>query len=121
MTALVNLNRSFYMSTTTVVQTGGSKQVLDYLSPKYKNIRYKLPINQTITIGAHDQANAPGIAHRIYGDKSYWWVVCMFNGIINPVTELEPGTVIMLPSLNDINALLSEEPSDNSGISTVVI
>ena len=31
----------------------------------------------------------------------------MYNGIINPITDLKPGKVLQLPNLEDINALLS--------------
>jgi hypothetical protein len=110
------------MSTTTTQTNVATSQSLDYLSPRYKNIAFKIPATQKYTVGDHDQANAPGIAYNIYGDKGYWWVICMYNGIIDPVTELVPGTVLELPSINDINSVLSQDTaSETSGISTVIV
>lgn len=38
------------------------------------------------------------IAYRCWGRTDLWWVVCDYSDIACPV-ELEPGTVLRLPSL----------------------
>jgi hypothetical protein len=71
MTTLIDLNRITYMS------VGGSikKPVLNYLSAKYKNIRFLLQARTSYLVTSSDAANLPGIAFRVYGDRDYWWVM----------------------------------------------
>ena len=102
---ILNLNRTAYLA------LGGSKQMpaLDYLSPKYLNLRYLLPPAKIYNIDASDRANAPGIAFSFYGSVDYWWVVCMYNGIMDPITQLAPGKTLQLPSLaNQLEGLLAD-------------
>jgi hypothetical protein len=101
----LDLHRSAYLT------VGGTTKnpYRDYLSPKYLNIKYLLPASKSYIVDASDQANAPGIAFKFYGSVDYWWVVCMYNGILDPITEFKPGLVLQLPSLSSVNAFLSAQ------------
>jgi hypothetical protein len=112
MSAFINLNRATYL------KAGLDPSRLNYLSAKYKNIKYRLIPKQQYVVTHVDTANAPGLAHSIYGDKSYWWILCMFNGILNPISEIAPGTVLRLPSLVDINNYLTSQ--DTTIVNTTV-
>jgi len=114
MANILDLNRASYL------QTGGTtkKPYLDYLSPKYLNIKFQLPASKNYIVDGSDRANAPGIAFNFYGDRDYWWIVCMYNGIIDPITEFSPGTVLQLPSLADVNTFLSSQ--DPQQLSTLI-
>jgi hypothetical protein len=104
-TSILDLNRSSYL------RLGGTpkRPGVDYLSAKYKNIKFTLTPKQSYTVSNSDMANAPGIAFSVYGDADYWWVICLFNGILNPITDFKPGMVLQLPTLADINAFLSSQ------------
>lgn len=112
---LIDLNRKTY------VQTGGPEgsPVLDYLSAKYLNVKFLLRARDTYLVTSSDACNLPGIAHKVYGDKNYWWVIGLYNGIVFPETDLIPGTVLQLPALSDINALFSQQ--DSATLTNVVI
>jgi hypothetical protein len=114
MSTLVDLKRITYL------EVGGSSKNprFNYLSAKYKNIRHLLPAVNTYVVTSADVANLPGIAHNVYRDKDYWWVIGLYNGIIFPETDLVPGMVLQLPSLSDINALLA---SEEQGLTNVTI
>jgi hypothetical protein len=103
MSTLVDLNRRSYL------RVGGTLKhpIVSYLSARYKNLRQQLPADTLYMVTLADTANAPGIAFNVYGDRFYWWVVCFYNGIINPISDLKPGVLLELPNLEDINALLS--------------
>lgn len=114
MSTAISLNRRNYTKL-------GNNLSLDYLSAKYKNIKQILKPTQSYTLTSSDAANAPGIAFTVYGDVNYWWVVCLYNGILDPISGLEPGVVLQLPSLADINALLSSQDDLQLTNSTVTI
>jgi len=41
------------------------------------------------------------LAHRYLGRADLWWVICDYNGIFFPL-ELEPGTVLRIPSTDRV-------------------
>lgn len=112
---LIDLNRTTYL------EAGGvdGAPVLDYLSAKYKNLKFLLRARDTYLVTSSDACNLPGIAHKVYGDKNYWWVIGLYNGIIFPELDLTPGTTLQLPALADINALFSAQ--DANALTNVVI
>jgi hypothetical protein len=117
MGTLIDLRRVTYMKVST-------QKTLNYMSAKYKNIKFLLEPQDSYQITSSDASNLPGLAHKFYGDKGYWWIIGLYNGILDPVTDLVPGTVIQLPSLTDINNLLStggDTASDGTTDNLVVI
>lgn len=102
MSTFVDLNRATYLKP-------GRGNRLNYLSSLYKNIRFQIQAVQVYTLTQSDTANAPGLAFRFYGDVGYWWVICLFNGIIDPIEELVPGRTLQLPSIADVNAFLTAQ------------
>lgn len=114
MTTVLNLNRSAYLS------RGTDTKSLDYLTAKYLNIRYIVPARESFVVTQADNANSPGIAFDYYGSADYWWIICMFNGILDPVEDLTPGRVLQLPSLADINAFLSLKETEGQDLTTTI-
>lgn len=102
---ILDLNRATYLA----VGGPSKRPYLDYLSPKYLNMQYQVAASKNYNVDQSDQANAPGIAFNFYGSTDYWWVVCMYNGILDPITEFTPGRVLQLPTLADVNAFLSAQ------------
>ncbi len=114
MSAFINLNRATYLKGSV------DPSRLNYLSAKYKNIKFLLTPKQQYVVTHVDVANAPGLAHAIYGDKGYWWILCLFNGILDPISQVSPGTTLRLPSLVDINNFLTSQDTTITN-STVTI
>ena len=42
------------------------------------------------------------ISYRIYGTIDYWWLICMINGIQNPLKDMVVGALLEIPSVLDI-------------------
>ena len=38
------------------------------------------------------------LAYRFYGDQRLWWVICVKNGWDQPLTSMNPGEEITIPS-----------------------
>lgn len=114
MSTVLNLNRSAYLS------AGVSPKTLSYLSAKYLNIRYILPATDVFVVNQAYVANAPGVAFEYYGSQDYWWIVCMFNGILDPIEDLTPGRTLQLPRLTDINAFLSLKETEDQELTVTI-
>ena len=52
------------------------------------------------TVRAIDIARPDLIAYRYYEDVTLWWVIAIYNGIQNPITDMEVGDVLAIPHRN---------------------
>jgi len=113
MSSFVDLNRASYLK-------DGTEDRLNYMSAHYLNIKFLVPPSFVYVVKISDVANAPGIAFNVYGDRGYWWIVCLYNGILEPISAFKPGTSLQLPSLSDINLFLTtQEQADGSNVITI--
>lgn len=37
-----------------------------------------------------------------YGDTGLWWIICQYNGILNPIDELIEGKILLVPTFDRI-------------------
>ena len=43
------------------------------------------------------------IAYKYWGIADLYYIICDWNDIFNPLVDLEPGTVLTLPSFNKVS------------------
>jgi hypothetical protein len=43
------------------------------------------------------------LAHAFYGDVGLWWVICQYNGILDPDVELVTGRQLLMPSQSKLD------------------
>jgi hypothetical protein len=55
------------------------------------------------------------IASKAYNNPDLWWIIYEFNGIRDPIFELQVGDVLRIPSLERINDALLNLESLTSG------
>lgn len=48
------------------------------------------------------------ISYKFYKTIKLWWLICKFNDIKNPFTELIPGKYIKIPDENLVKTILNE-------------
>jgi len=52
-----------------------------------------------------DEDSRPDLlSYRIYGDTQYWWILLLYNQIID-VESLVTGTILLYPSISDLESL----------------
>ena len=42
------------------------------------------------------------ISYKNYGTVDFWWIICLVNGIENPLDDLEEGQILKIPNQFDI-------------------
>ena len=42
------------------------------------------------------------ISYKTYGTVRYWWIICLVNGIQNPLSDFVVGNVLKIPNILDI-------------------
>lgn len=102
------------LSRVTYLTTDQEQKHLDFVTARYKNMKWELRAEKLYRVSDRDRANLPGIAHRIYGDVGYWWIIALYNGIIDPINEIVPPLTLLLPSQASINTFLSRTNRSNS-------
>lgn len=48
-----------------------------------------------------NESGRPDIfSKRVYGDDKYWWLICSFNGLMDPIHQFVENTVLKCPSIS---------------------
>ena len=86
-----------------------------YYTPVLLDRYLDIYINRTIPPSSDDKVflitevsyvNRPDtLANDIYGDRSWWWVFGVRNGLEDPIFDLKLGTLLIVPSLTVINGI----------------
>jgi hypothetical protein len=75
----------------------------------YKNLRYAMPVNDTLIVTESDIGNLAGIAFRIYQDTSLWRLILAYNGMQDPIQDMWPGQVLEFPSKSNVIQYLNSQ------------
>lgn len=81
----------------------------DPFKSAYKNLRFNVRMARFITIDSKYQANLPGLAHDVYGDKNYWRAILYANGLSDPINDVVVGVRLGLPDIDSLKAYLSRD------------
>lgn len=53
-------------------------------------------------VNVHDVSQPDLISKKMYDTERFWWVICLFNQIENPLEDIEEGTILKIPSIYDV-------------------
>lgn len=48
-----------------------------------------------------------GISYKFYKTYKLWWLVCKFNGVLNPLEDPKGGTLLKIPSNDLIDTIIT--------------
>ena len=84
----------------TVVTVDGTQE-LDFLwNPLSAFLMDYEPTYYRVT--AVDGMRPDLISYKVYGTVRFWWVICLVNQIDSPLTDIQPGSILTIPSKVDI-------------------
>lgn len=99
----LNLKNSVYNTTNGRYVLGGTTEVTA------NNIQW-----WTKTTVAHDPSDLVYFMEKkyedrpdllgfvFYGDSKLWWIIAQYNNILDPVTELVEGQILLIPTLDRV-------------------
>ena len=95
--------------------------VLDWLDSGYTQL-FRQGFSYVSHMIGQDEEFAPDlISYNAYGATEYWWIIMQFNSIQFPLTQLQAGTIINIPDLNQvIEFLTANNPNSPSTTQTVI-
>lgn len=88
-----------------------SETLPDWLSAQYIDLHERVLEYSLYVVTESDIGQPDGIAHKFYGDSSWWWLVCSYNGIVNPVTDMFAGQRLRVPALHQAQMALQSVPN----------
>ena len=91
----------------------------DVFKSGYKNIRFNIQQTQQVQLDSSTAYNLPGLAYQLYGDTSLWYGLMLYNGLSDPLTDIQPGTVLLVPPKSSVLAYLSRQSSSSSNKVTI--
>jgi hypothetical protein len=78
----------------------------DILKCSINNIRFTVPLSQTIVVTASDIADLPGLAARYLGTRFLWYAILHYNGLYDSIADVSVGMTLNIPRLEPLlNAL----------------
>lgn len=58
-----------------------------------------------VVVLVEEENNIELVSQRCYNNPSYWWVICRFNGILNPC-NIPIGLKLRIPNIQQIKSRL---------------
>ena len=85
------------------VETVDGVNELDFLHNALSEFTMEYPVSYYRVSGA-DLMKPDIISYKLYGTVRFWWILMLVNKIDNPLTDIEAGQVLKIPSKLDIYA-----------------
>ena len=66
--------------------------------PSQDDLRY--------VVEKHLEFKLPSIATMFLNDPKLWWIIAQYNNILDPVTEIYEGRVLLIPSKENFKVII---------------
>jgi hypothetical protein len=91
------MNRTLFYD----IETVDGIEELDFMDNSLSGLLFKYePIYYRVV--ETDVMRPDLISYKNYGTVTYWWIVCLVNGVENPLLDIKVGDLYKLPNVIDI-------------------
>lgn len=102
-----NLNNSIFNTKNGRYVIGGTTEVSSFAIESWDATQLPPDESDIVYFVEKKYENKPHILGLVfYGDTGLWWVICQYNGIIDPIDEIVEGRLLLIPTKNRVTALL---------------
>lgn len=84
---------------------------LDPLSAVYCALNRKSFSTSPFTVTQAEAHRPDLVSIKCYGRNDWWFIICQYNGIINPLKELYIGRDLIIPNYNEVDKLFKQGQS----------
>lgn len=110
--AIQTNERRTYCPVISIVNSQGVAELsLDTLSAAYEGLNDQNITYDTFQLTDSEVSQPDAVAYKFYGDSQLWWIICLFNGIVDPYTELQAGVKLKVPRLDEVLLYLTRDDS----------
>lgn len=115
----INLKNSVYNTKNGRYVFGGSTEVsVAALEWWTKNTIKHDPTDLVYFFEKKYEGRPDTLGYVFYGDPGLWWVITQYNSIIDPLTELIEGRILLIPTLERVKAELFSANTTVGGIAS---
>lgn len=100
-------SNSLYLNTSRYVHGGTSETANNRIEWWDRNVFPLDPTDRTYIVENIYDGNPQAISTVFYGDPRYWWFICQFNNVLDPVGEITAGRVLLIPSKDRLELMLT--------------
>ncbi len=111
--------RAQFVPVVTVNTRNGAYQMADWLNTSYLSRVPQLVLQEQYVLQAQDVPYPELLSYRKYGTTDFWWVLLMYNGIVDIINEMQPGSLWGIPTYSSIQNMLSGSSVGASGRSQI--
>lgn len=83
------------------IETVDGVPELDYLHNNLTKFNTSYQVGYYV-VREEDLVRPDMISYKLYGTVKYWWLLMMYNGILNIWGDLEVGLTLKVPNILDI-------------------
>lgn len=58
------------------------------------------------------------ISYVEYGSEQYWWLICLVNGVVDPINEIAAGMNLIIPTKADLDAFIKKVQTPTNATKT---
>ena len=117
-----NLKNSTYNTKNGRYVIGGTTEVSSIAIEHWdKNVMQSHPTDIVYYVESQYVNKPHMLGYVFYGDTGLWWVICQYNGILDPITEIIEGKLLMIPLKERISSLGNSIPKIGGIPSTRII
>lgn len=85
---------------------------LDWLSATYNNLFEQIISDRLFIVTEAESGLPDAITARAYSTSELWWLICVYNGIIDPLDEIQPGLKLRVPDIDQSTVFLFQNSSN---------
>ena len=91
----------------------GREPYNSFISPMLNRYVKNLEAIRKIIVTREEEHNLQLISYRQYNTVYLWWLIGLYNGITNPITEVIEGKELYIPSYISIENYISSTRATN--------
>jgi hypothetical protein len=99
------LNNSVYNSKYGRYTLGGQTEVSSFALEWWnRNVLASDPSDIVYFVEKKYENNPHLLGHVFYGDTGLWWIICLYNSILDPISEIVEGKLLLIPTIERLNS-----------------
>lgn len=107
-------DRSTYLPIKYITTDAGRVKALDLYSARYSEALRGISNFTSFQVTDDVEHRLDIISNKAYGTPDLWWVIGVYNGVLNPMWELLTGSYLRIPARADVEFILQNKANDTS-------
>lgn len=101
------IDNSLYLNTSRYVQGGTSETANGRIEWWDRNVYPYDATDRTYVVETVYNGNPQAISTVFYGEPRYWWFICQYNNILDPVSEISAGRILLIPAKDRMEMMMT--------------